>query len=338
MSTSLPSRVFCPCSSKAAFLHSPTSRGTGENAKEAGLGVRTHSSTANSSSVSAVSHCLALVRFSCVMLERLPRSLPSATIELVDHRQGCAQHLVLENSFRLGRAGAAPRQWRRNRGLLYPGNLDMVTEDKATITLEKYREEVRRNNRGQIDCRPAIGSTAARICSELLRLLFLHAHRQTSRPVAPLRSWMSECNQTLPGLPAAAPPRSSILSRARPVSRQRGLQRSASKPTLRPFDPDRATLAHVTQPPDHRAPPPDLGSQPLPQRRWKCGSHGHSLHKVTPRWRWKWGTQAAKKEVTSHAGLGVAMRTAAFTPVRFFAQRLVFSDLALSSSLSSIQS
>ena len=82
----------------------------------------------------------------------------------------------------------------------------------------------------------------------------------------------------------------------------------------------------------------DLGSQPLPQRRWKCGSHGHSLHKVTPRWRWKWGTQAAKKEVTSHAGLGVAMRTAAFTPVRFFAQRLVFSDLALSSSLSSIQS
>ena len=138
MSTSLPSRVFCPCSSKAAFLHSPTSRGTGENAKEAGLGVRTHSSTANSSSVSTVSHCLALVRFSCVMLERLPRSLPSATIELVDHRQGCAQHLVLENSFRLGRAGAAPRQWRRNRGLLYPAHLDMVTEDKATITLEKY--------------------------------------------------------------------------------------------------------------------------------------------------------------------------------------------------------
>ena len=192
MSTSLPSRVFCPCSSKAAFLHSPTSRGTGENAKEAGLGVRTHSSTANSSSVSAVSHCLALVRFSCVMLERLPRVLPSATIELVDHRQGGAQHLVLEKSFRLGRrAGAAPRQWRRNRGLLYPGNLDMVTEDKATITLEKYREEVRRNNRGQIDCRPAIGSTATRICSELLRPLLLHAHRhshrQTSRPVAPLR-------------------------------------------------------------------------------------------------------------------------------------------------------
>ena len=153
---------------------------------------RTHSSTANSSSVSAVSHCLALVRFSCVMLERLPRVLPSATIELVDHRQGGAQHLVLEKSFRLGRrAGAAPRQWRRNRGLLYPGNLDMVTEDKATITLEKYREEVRRNNRGQIDCRPAIGSTATRICSELLRPLLLHAHRhshrQTSRPVAPLR-------------------------------------------------------------------------------------------------------------------------------------------------------
>ena len=197
---------------------------------------------------------------------------------------------------------------------------------------------MRRNNRGQIDCRPAIGSAAARIYSELLRLLLLHAHRQTSRPVAPPRSWMSECNQPLPGLPAAAPPRSCILSRARPASRQRGLQRSASTPTLTAIRsrPCTASARHTTS--GSTGASSDLGSQPLPQRRWKCGSHGHSLHKVTPRWRWKWGTQAAKKEVTSHAGLVVAMRTTAFTPARFFTQRLVFSDLALSSSLSSIQS
>ena len=159
--------------------------------------MRTHSSTANSSRVTSGSHCQALVRFSCVMLERLPRSSPSAALELADHCQVGAQHLVMHLSFRHGRAGAAPRQWRRSRELLYPGNLDMVMENKATIKLKKYRQEVHRNNRRQIVCRPAIASTSARIHCELLRLLLLHTQHEATRPVALLRSSMSECNQRL---------------------------------------------------------------------------------------------------------------------------------------------
>ena len=149
---------------------------------------RTHSSTANSSSVSAVSHCLALVRFSCVMLERLPRVLPSATIELVDHRQGGAQHLVLEKSFRLGRrAGAAPRQWRRNRGLLYPAHLDMVTEDKATITLEKYigRRCVATTGARSTAGRPSAAQRPGFVLSSCGRCCCMRTDTRTARRRAP---------------------------------------------------------------------------------------------------------------------------------------------------------
>ena len=43
----------------------------------------------------------------------------------------------------------------------------------------KYRE-LYRDHRRQLDFLPAIASTSGRIHCELLRLLFLHAHRETT--------------------------------------------------------------------------------------------------------------------------------------------------------------
>ena len=53
-------------------------------------------------------------------------------------------------------------------------------DEKAASKIAKYRE-LYRDHRRQLDFLPAIASTSGRIHSELLRLLFLHAHRETTR-------------------------------------------------------------------------------------------------------------------------------------------------------------
>ena len=87
---------------------------------------------------------------------------------------------MLDLSFRHYRGGAAPRHWRRNGELINPGNPDKDLVEKAARKIAKYRE-LYRDHRRQLDFLPAIASTSGRIHCELLRLLFLHAHRETTR-------------------------------------------------------------------------------------------------------------------------------------------------------------
>ena len=72
----------------------------------------------------------------------------------------------------------------RNGELLHPGNPDKDLDEKAAskrhCKIAKYRE-LYRDHRRQLDFVPAIASTSGRIHCELLRLLFLHAHRETTR-------------------------------------------------------------------------------------------------------------------------------------------------------------
>ena len=51
---------------------------------------------------------------------------------------------------------------------------------QCSSKIAKYRE-LDRDHRRQLDFLPAIASTSGRIHCELLRLLFLHAHRETTR-------------------------------------------------------------------------------------------------------------------------------------------------------------
>ena len=101
-------------------------------------------------------------------------------LELVGYIGDGAQDLVLDISFRHYRGGAAPRNWHRNGELLHPGNPDKDLDEKAASKIAKYRE-LYRDHRRQLDFLPAIASTSGRIHCELLRLLFLHAHRETTR-------------------------------------------------------------------------------------------------------------------------------------------------------------
>ena len=67
-------------------------------------------------------------------------------------------------------SGTTARALRRGTGT---GTEYCFTQLQATRT--------RRDHRRQLDCLPAITSTLGRIHCELLRLLFLHAHRETTR-------------------------------------------------------------------------------------------------------------------------------------------------------------
>ena len=62
----------------------------------------------------------------------------------------------------------------------HPGNPEKDLDEKAARKIAKYRE-LYRDHRRQLDFQPAIASTSGRIHCELLRLLFLHAHRETMR-------------------------------------------------------------------------------------------------------------------------------------------------------------
>jgi hypothetical protein len=101
-------------------------------------------------------------------------------LELMGYLGDGAQDLVLDFSMRHYRGGAAPRNWHRNGELLHPGRPDKDLDEKAASKIAKYRE-LYRDHRRQLDFLPAIASTSGRIHSELLRLLFLHAHRETTR-------------------------------------------------------------------------------------------------------------------------------------------------------------
>ena len=71
------------------------------------------------------------------------------------------------------------RNWHRNGELLHPGQPDKDHDQKAETKIANYRE-LYRDHRRQLDFLPAIASTSGRILQihcELLRLLFLHAHR-----------------------------------------------------------------------------------------------------------------------------------------------------------------
>jgi len=101
-------------------------------------------------------------------------------IELTGYLSQGAQDLVLDFSMRHYRGGAAPRNWHRNGELLHPGKPDKDLDEKAARKITKYREHYR-DHRRHLDFMPAIASTSGRIHCELLRLLFLHAHRETTR-------------------------------------------------------------------------------------------------------------------------------------------------------------
>ena len=90
------------------------------------------------------------------------------------------QDLVLDLSCRLSRAGAAPNNWHRTGALLHPGKPDKDLDEKAARKIHAYRE-LYRDHRRQLDFSSAIDSTTGRIYCELLRLLILHAHRETTR-------------------------------------------------------------------------------------------------------------------------------------------------------------
>ena len=90
------------------------------------------------------------------------------------------QDLVLDLSCRHSRAGAAPKNWHRTGALLHPGKPDKDLDEKAARKIHANRE-LYRDHRRQLDFLSAIDSTSGRIHCELLRLLFLHAHRETAR-------------------------------------------------------------------------------------------------------------------------------------------------------------
>ena len=87
---------------------------------------------------------------------------------------------MLDLSFQLYRARAAPKNWHRNEALLHPGNPDKDLDQKAARKIAKFRE-LYRDHRRQLDFLPAIASTFGRMHCELLRLMFLHANRKTTR-------------------------------------------------------------------------------------------------------------------------------------------------------------
>ena len=101
-------------------------------------------------------------------------------LEIAGYISDGAQDLVLDLSFRHHCADAAPRKWHRNGELLHPGNPDKNLDEKAARKIHKYRE-LYRDHRRHLDFLPAIASTSGRIHCELLPLLFLHAHRETTR-------------------------------------------------------------------------------------------------------------------------------------------------------------
>ena len=129
-------------------------------------------------------------------------------LEIAGYISDGAQDLVLDLSFRHHCADAAPRKWHRNGELLHPGNPDKNLDEKAARKIHKYRE-LYRDHRRHLDF-------SGRIHCELLPLLFLHAHRETTRFFQILDAGHAQPRTHLGLLTAAL--LSSTPSRARQVS------------------------------------------------------------------------------------------------------------------------
>jgi hypothetical protein len=67
-----------------------------------------------------------------------------------------------------------------NGHLTYPNNLDQSLNDTSADKIRKYRADYNRSP-SVVSFMPAIARTSGRLHSELVRLLFLQAHRETDR-------------------------------------------------------------------------------------------------------------------------------------------------------------
>ena len=68
-----------------------------------------------------------------------------------------------------------------NEHLRHPNNLDQSLNDTAADKIRKYRTDYNNNPPSVVSFMPAIASTSGRLHSEVIRLLFLQAHRDTDR-------------------------------------------------------------------------------------------------------------------------------------------------------------
>ncbi len=68
-----------------------------------------------------------------------------------------------------------------NGHLRYPNNLDQSLNDAAADKVRKYRADYNNRPPSVVSFMLAIASTSGRLHSELVRLLFLQAHRETDR-------------------------------------------------------------------------------------------------------------------------------------------------------------
>jgi hypothetical protein len=68
-----------------------------------------------------------------------------------------------------------------NGHLRYPNDLDGPLNEAAADKIRQYRADYNNRPSNAISYMPAIASTSGRLHSELVRLLFLQAHRETDR-------------------------------------------------------------------------------------------------------------------------------------------------------------
>jgi hypothetical protein len=68
-----------------------------------------------------------------------------------------------------------------NGHLKYPNNLDQSLNDASADKIRKYRADYNNRTPSAVSFMPAIASTSGRLHSEVVRLLFLQAHRETDR-------------------------------------------------------------------------------------------------------------------------------------------------------------
>ena len=68
-----------------------------------------------------------------------------------------------------------------NGNLRYPNDIYRSINEAATDKIRKYRADCNNNPPTSVSFMPAMASTSGRLHSELIRLLFLQAHRETDR-------------------------------------------------------------------------------------------------------------------------------------------------------------
>ena len=68
-----------------------------------------------------------------------------------------------------------------NGHLQYPNDIDRSLNEATADKIRKYRADYNHNPPHAISFMPAVASTSGRLHCELVRLLFLQAHRETDR-------------------------------------------------------------------------------------------------------------------------------------------------------------